>query len=58
MKAGPPAGRGEHGLLDGVGGVLAGNLVVRALGEADAARDPARDAWQRESHGLMWEARG
>ena len=43
------------GLLDGYAGVLAGNLVLRALDEDSAIQDPARDAWERSSHGLFWE---
>lgn len=43
------------GLLDGYAGVLAGNIVLRALDEDSAIQDPVRDAWERHSHGLFWE---
>ena len=46
----------DSGLLDNVGGVLPGNVVLRALGEADTLAEPRRDAWGRETHGLIWEA--
>ena len=42
------------GLLDRIGGVLPGNVVLRELGDTGA--EPARDAWRRPTHALMWEA--
>ena len=43
------------GLLDRIGGVLPGNVVLRELGDTGA--EPARDAWRRPTHALLWEAR-
>ena len=42
------------GLLDRVGGILSGNLVMRELG--DTGDEPARDAFARPTHALMYEA--
>ena len=44
------------GLLDRVAGVVAGNVVCRAIGADDSSLDPGRDAWARNTHGLIWEA--
>ena len=43
------------GLLDRIPGVLPGNIILRAIDEDSAARDPARDAWRRQTHGLIYE---
>lgn len=43
------------GLLAGRPGVLAGDVVCRAVDEADQERDPDRFAWGIDSHGLFWE---
>ena len=45
----------DSGLLDGIPGFLSGNVYCRALGVGDTAADPARDAWRRGTHGLVWE---
>ena len=44
------------GILDRLQGVLPGNIVCRAIDEDNAERDPARDSWLRQTHGLFWEA--
>ena len=41
------------GLLDRIGGILPGNVVLRELGDTGA--EPARDAWRRPTHALIWE---
>ena len=38
------------GLLDRLPDVLPGNIVCRALDEDSGRVDPARDAWQRQTH--------
>ena len=43
------------GILDRIPGILPGNIILRAIDEDSAARDPARDAWQRQTHGLVYE---
>ena len=43
------------GLLDRLPDVLPGNIVCRALDEDSGRVDPARDAWQRQTHGLVFE---
>ena len=43
----------NSGLLDRLGGVLPGNLVLRELG--GAGLEPGRDAWTRPTHSLVWE---
>lgn len=43
----------NSGLLDRLTDVLPGNIVMRELGEA--GEEPARDAWRRPTHALMWE---
>ena len=43
------------GLLDGVLGVLPGNIVCRARDDSSEARDPDLFAWGRGTHGLYWE---
>ena len=44
----------NSGLLDRIGAILPGNVVLRELGDTGA--EPARDAWRRPTHALMWEA--
>ena len=46
------------GLLDRLPDVLPGNIVCRALDEDSGRVDPARDAWQRQTHTLVYEAVG
>ena len=43
------------GLLDRLPDVLPGNIVCRALDDDSGRVDPARDAWQRQTHGLVFE---
>ena len=43
------------GILDRIPGVLPGNIVLRAIDEDSATRDPARDAWLRQTHSLIYE---
>ena len=45
----------DSGLLGMRPGVLSGDLVVRALDDSDEGVDPVRDAWERGSHGIVWE---
>ena len=43
------------GLLANRAGVLDGDVVCRAVDDADSQRDPDRFAWGIGSHGLFWE---
>ena len=45
----------NSGLLDRIPGILAGDVVCRALDDDSAHLDPVRDAWGRPTHGLFWE---
>ena len=42
------------GILDRIQGVLPGNIVCRNLDSIDDL-EPARDAWARPTHALVWE---
>ena len=42
------------GILDRIQGVLPGNIVCRNLDSIDEL-EPARDAWVRPTHALVWE---
>ena len=44
------------GLLDRLPSALPGNVVCRPVDEDSASTDPKRDAWERGTHGLYWEA--
>ena len=45
------------GLLPDGSPVLPGNVVLRAIDDDSAIREPDRGAFRRNSHGLFWEAR-
>ena len=46
----------DNGLLPAGSAVLPGNVVLRAIDEDSAFREPMRDAWLRSTHGLYWES--